>query len=325
MPIKPADRRMRVSSVVIVDSACDLPERVVHSGAVEVLPLTLILEGTPVRDVFNAAERLEMLRNGDLDIKRNVDTSPATREQIIQFLVSRVLPQHDFAVAQTVARARSNQYEMWQEVNTTFAASYRKYRKTDRNFTLRIMDSGTYFTGQGLMALNTIYQSQQGLSHRELLENSKRLANHIHSYSAPVDLKYLRERARKRGDRTISLLNATLGKALNISPVVFGGQNRTEAVGKVKGHENAVARIAQHAMQAIERGLQTPLISIAYAGPLEDLRPYSAVTELREFAQAHGVKVALSVATITSIIHMGPGTFSLALAPADADFRLRIE
>lgn len=314
-----------MSSVVIVDSACDLPEQAVSSRAIEVLPLNVILEGQPVRDVFNAAERLEMLRNGDLDIKRNVDTSAATREQIIHFLANRVLPRHDFAIAQTVARARSPQYEMWQEVNTTFAASYRKYRTTDKNFTLRIMDSGTYFTGQGLMALNTIYQSQKGLSHRELLENSKRLSNHIQSYSAPADVKYLRERARKRGDRSISLLNATLGKALNISPVVFGGQNRTESVGQVKGHENAVARIAEHAIQAIERGVETPLITIAYAGPLEDLKSYSAVTELRELAQAHGVKVAVSVATLTAIINMGPRTFSLALAPADADFRLRIE
>lgn len=314
-----------MSSVVIVDSACDLPERVISSGAVEVLPLNVILEGKPVSDVFNAAERLRMLKEGELDIKRDVDTQPATREQIIKFLASRVLPRYDFAMVQTVARARSPQYEMWQEVNTTFAASYRKYRQTDKNFTLRIMDSGTMFTGQGLMALNTLYWSQQGVSYRELLEKSKSLTDHIQSYSAPVDLQYLRERARRKGDRTIGLLSAALGKALNISPVVFGGQNRTEAVGKVKGHANAVAQIAQHAMQAIERGLQTPLISIAYAGPLDDLKAYDSVTELREFAQAKGVKVATSIATLTSIINMGPGTFSLALAPADTEFRLRIQ
>lgn len=313
-----------MSSVVIVDSACDLPERVVSSGAVEVLPLNVILEGKSVRDVFNAAERLRMLKEGELDIKRDVDTRPATREQILKFLATRVLPKYDLGMVQTVARARSPQYEMWQEVNTTFAASYRKYRNSEKNFTLRIMDSGTMFTGQGLMALNTLYLSQQGLPYRAVLEKSKALSEHIQSYSAPVDLHYLRERARKKGDRTIGLLSATLGKALNISPIVFGGQNRTEAVGKVKGHDKAVGKIVDHAMQAIERGLQTPLISIAYAGPLEELKAYDSLTELREYAQSQGIKIATSIATLTSIINMGPGTFSLALAPTDTDFRLRI-
>lgn len=314
-----------MSSVVIVDSACDLPERVARSGAVEVLPLGLIMEGTSGRDVYNAAERLEMLRNGDLDIKRDVDTRPATREEIINFLATRILPRYDFAVVQTVARTRSPQYEMWQEVNTTFAASYRKYRKSDKNFTLRIMDSGTMFTGQGLMALNTLYLSQQGVPHRELLERSKTMAKHIQSYSAPVDLQYLRERARKKGDRAVSFMSALLGKALNISPVLYGGQNRTEAVARVKGHENAVTHIVHHALQAMDRGLQTPLISIAYSGPLEELQNFSAVRELREVAQARDVKVAVSVASLTNIINMGPGTFSLAVAPADPEFRLRID
>ncbi|MGQ9427117.1 DegV family protein [Gilvimarinus sp. F26214L] len=314
-----------MSSVIIVDSACDLPERVVNSRSVEVMPLNLIIDGQDVRDVFTTSERLRMIQEGAIDLKREVDTRPATRDQIVDFLVSRILPNYDFAIVQTVARSRSPQYEMWQEVNTAFAAQYRKYRNTDRPFTLRIMDSGAMFTGQGLMALNTIHLGQRGVSRRELLEGSKQITDHIQSYSAPVDLHYLRERARKKGDRTIGAFAALLGKALNISPVVFGGQNRTEAVGKVKGHKNAVAQMVGHAMRCIERGLQTPLISIAYAGPLEELENYPAVAELKEFAAQYGVKVVTSVHTLTATINMGPGTFSLAVAPADADYRLRIE
>lgn len=314
-----------MSSVIIVDSACDLPERIVNSQSVQVLPLNLLLGDKQVSDTFNAEERLRMLRDGTLDIKRVVNTAPATREQIIDFLVSKILPNYDFAIVQTVTRARSPQYEMWQEVNTTFAASYRRYRNSDKNFTLRIMNSGAMFTGQGLMALNTIHLGQQGVSRRELLEGSKSMADYIQSYAAPMDVHYLRERARRKGDRSIGFLSAHLGKALNICPIIYGGQDITENMGTVKGHENAVNRIAMHAMRCIEKGLRTPLISVAYAGPLEDLDRYSALQELKEMAAAHGVRIATSVHMLAPTIILGPGTFTLAVAPIDPTFRLRIK
>lgn len=314
-----------MSSVIVVDSACCLPERIVSSRSVAVLPLTVKLGQQKVRDAFTADDRLRMLKDGTLDIKKDVDTAPATREEIVDFLVKRILPNYDFAIVQTITRNRSPQYEMWQEVNSSFAAEYRKYRKTDRTFTLRIMDSGAVFTGQGLMTLNTLYLGQQQVARRELLEKSKQLFHHIQSYSAPVDLHYLRERARRKGDRTISFTAAHLGKALKISPVVFGGQGETQQVGKFKGHENAVNAIVNHAMQCIKRGLQTPIISIAYSGPLEELSRYPVIEELKEFAAEHNVKIATSVASTTAIINMGPGTFSLAVAPVDATFRLKVE
>lgn len=311
-----------MSSVIIVDSACDLPERVVNSKSVQVLPLNLLLGDKQIPDIHDAEERLQMLRDGTLDIKNEVNTAPASREQIIDFLVKKILPTYDFAIVQTVTRARSPQYEMWQEVNTTFAAQYRRYRNNDRNFTLRIMNSGAMFTGQGLMALNTLHLAQQGVSRRELLEGSKKAADYLQSYAAPVDVHYLRERARRKGDRSIGFLSAHLGKALNICPIIYGGQDRSESIGTVKGHENAVNQIASHAMQAIKKGLYTPLISMGYAGPLEELERFSAIRDLKGMAQDYGIKVATSVQTVTATINLGPGSFTLAVAPTDKDFKL---
>lgn len=313
-----------MSSVIIVDSACDLPERVINSNAVRVLPLNLLLGDKQIPDIHTAEERLQMLRDGTLDIKNEVNTAPASREQIIDFLVTQILPNYDFAIVQTISRARSPQYEMWQEVNTTFAAQYRRYRTSDRNFTLRIMNSGSVFTGQGLMALNTLHLAQQGASRRALLEGSKKAADHLQTYAAPMDVHYLRERARRKGDRSIGFLSAHLGKALNICPIVYGGQDVTESIGTVKGHENAVNRIVSHAMEAIEKGLYTPLISIGYGGALDELERFSAVRDLKGMAGDYGVKVATSVHTVTPIINLGPGTFSLAIAPADQNFKLRV-
>lgn len=107
--------------------------------------------------------------------------------------------------------------------------------------------------------------------------------------------------------------------------MINGGQGTTQQVGKFKGHENAVNAIVNHAMECIVRGLQTPIISIAYSGPLVEFSRYPIVEELKDMAAEHNVKIATSVSSTTAIINMGPGTSSLAVAPQDPNFRLKIE
>lgn len=311
-----------MSNVVIVDSACDLPESILRSKFVSVLPLNVNIGSRRQRDAFSAAERLQLLRTGAISIKQNDYSAPATREQIIDYLTKQIVPNYDFAMVQTVARSRSPQFEMWYEVNLSYSAHYRQYRKNDTTFTLRTTDSGTMFTGQGLMALNALHLIQRRTNHRDLINQCKEFTRHIQSYSAPADLHYMRERTRQKGDRSISWLSANLGKALNISPIVYGGQNTTESVAKVKGHTNAINRIVEHAIESIEMGLQTPFVSVAYAGDLNDLNDLEKFTQLKQVAKKKNVRVATSVATLSTMINLGPGNFSLAVAPNDPTFKI---
>ncbi len=311
-----------MSNVVIVDSACDLPDQILKSKSVAVLPLNVKFSDRECRDNFTAEERLKLINDGVVNINQDDQSAPATRDQIIEFLTKKVLPNYDFAMVQTVARSRSPQFDMWYEVNMSYSAHYRKYRTSKNTFTLRTTDSGTMFTGQGLMALNAIYLAKNNVAHRKLIDESKQFTHHIQSYSAPADLHYLRERGRQKGDRSISWLSANLGKALNISPIIYGGQNTTESVGKAKGQTNAINKIVDHAMACIDAGVKTPFISIAYAGPLKDLDDIDQLKRLRKKAKEHNVRLATSVSTLSTIINLGPGNFSLAVAPNDANFKI---
>ena len=55
----------------------------------------------------------------------------------------------------------------------------------------------------------------------------------------PRDLYYIRNRARKKGDRSVSLLSAALGTALDIKPVLHAYRGETGPVAKIKGFEAA--------------------------------------------------------------------------------------
>lgn len=313
-----------MSTAIIVDSACDLPEHLLKSRAIQVIPLNLCMNGRKVSDRFTPAQRLRFMEDGTISLKNEDYSAPSTKEQMIDFLKEKILPSFDFAMVQTVAKARSPQFQLWHEVNMAFQSRYREYRRSDQTFILRTADTGTMFTGQGLMALNTIHLAKQKLARRTLLEQSRDFARHIQSYSAPADLLYIRQRGYQKGERSVSYMSALMGKTMSITPILYGGQNQTAAVGKLKGQTNAINRIIEHAINAIHAGLKSPHISIAYGGPLHELDKFERMAELKEVANEHGVEVSTSVATLSTVINMGPKNFSLAVAPNDPDYRLSV-
>ncbi len=61
------------------------------------------------------------------------------------------------------------------------------------------------------------------------------IANHSYGYMLPRDLYYLRARAKKKNDRSVSLFTAMLGSALDIKPILRCFRGETGPVGKVRG------------------------------------------------------------------------------------------
>jgi hypothetical protein len=58
-----------MSTVIIVDSACELPERIANSGSIKILPLSLMLDSQSVRDDFSGEQTLQFIgMNNDLGL-----------------------------------------------------------------------------------------------------------------------------------------------------------------------------------------------------------------------------------------------------------------
>lgn len=88
-------------------------------------------------------------------------------------------------------------------------------------------------------------------------------------YAVVPDLYYVRERARKKGDSSVGLFDAMLGKAPDITPILCGHADGTFPVAKVRSFENAVARVLVFAAERIRAGLLSPHVVITYAGDPE--------------------------------------------------------
>lgn len=313
-----------MSTVIITDSACELPDTLKNSKSVKCLPINIVLGDDQIVDNYTASDALSMIHRGDLSSKVYADSSPANKDQIKEFLIKEILPNYDYAIVQTVSSSRSSQYDYWLEVSGALSSTYKDYRAEGRrNFSLSVVDSGAAYSGQGLLAMETIRLARRAKSKRELIGKIKEFTGEIQSYSAPADLGYLRKRAKQRGDNTIGFIDAVVGRVLKISPVLYGMNNEIGLSAQEKGHDRAINVMLEHGIEAIKKGLKSPYINISYGGDLSDLDKFERFAELKDIAEQYDCKVYTSVSRLSSLINLGPNNFSMALACNDPGFVIK--
>lgn len=137
----------------------------------------------------------------------------------------------------------------------------------------------------------------------------------------PRDLHYIRERACRRGDKSVSALVAFLGKALNITPVLFGKGAEAQPVAKTRSFDVAVEKVMNYAAARVEAGLRTPYVSLSCGMTWTEIEDLPGLNVLRKSCERNGVELLLSQMGITSSIYVGPGSLCLALAADPHSFR----
>lgn len=202
-------------------------------------------------------------------------------------------------------------------------ARYQPIRaKADRAgpFSMRVIDTGQVFAGQGLMAAHTLRLIDQKLSKNALRHQVEAFANTIYTCHIPRDLHYIRERARRRNVKSISAVSAFLGKTLNISPIIWGHGAAGEVTAKARSFDGAVEQVLDYAVRRVEAGLLTPYVSLSCGMSEAEMNDLPGLGRLREVCRKHDVELLLCQMGITSNIYLGPGSVCLALAAEEHTF-----
>lgn len=190
----------------------------------------------------------------------------------------------------------------------------------DGPFALRVIDSQTLFAGQAALAAETMRLIKAGTKINEIRQRVEQLASKAHGYATFTDLYYVRERARKKGDKSVGWLSAVMGSALDIKPVLCGSQDETFPVAKVRGYDNAVERIFENTCNRIESGLLAPIVCISHAGEVSAIKKFPGYRRLAEVARAHDVEVMEAMMSITGGVNLGPGAMSVGFITEPEDF-----
>ncbi|WP_417501182.1 DegV family protein [Marinobacter sp.] len=308
---------------LIIDSACDLPYEFSRKHDLFILPVTAVIDGETYIDEHDPVRTQEFYQSGLLQKGHHAETHAFSTEQIHDLFMQKIVPQFDVAICETVTRSRSLVYQNASEAMNSVMANCEQARADsgrDGKFSMRVIDSKQIFAGQGLLAAHTLKLIDQKLSKNALRNEVERFSDKIFTCVIPRDLHYIRERARRRGDKSISGVVAFLGKALNITPIIFGQGVDGQPVAKTRSFDMAVEKVMNYATARVEAGLLTPYVSLSCSLSWTEIEDLPGLNQLRNACEKNGVELLLSQMGITSSIYVGPGSLCLALAAEPHNF-----
>lgn len=308
---------------LVVDSACDLPAGFFERERVDILPITVRVGDAVQVDHRDEAQTLAFLESHIAERGASAETIPFTPEQIRDLFLERLVVDYDYVFCMTITGSRSPIFANAEKASYMILNDYKQPRAAAGNttpFALRVIDTRNLFCAQGILPVEAARMRAAGEQPLHIRTRLEELARHTYGYLVPRDLYYIRNRARAKGDRSISLLSAALGTALDIKPVLRGFRGETGPVAKIKGFEPAAEKMFDFAARRVQAGLLTPTVTLCYGGHLDEMRALPGHERLRDACADRNIEVFESVMSTTGMVNVGRGAVVVGFAAEEHAF-----
>ncbi|WP_434027292.1 DegV family protein [[Pseudomonas] boreopolis] len=308
---------------IVVDSACDLPQDFIQKNNIVVLPITVRIGEAVLADHRDEEATLEFLRAHVAERGHEAETTPFSVNQIRDLFLERLVIDYDHVFCLTISKLRSQIFDNATQASFAILNDYKPVRQSagyNSPFALRVIDTLNLFAGQGVTAVEAARLRAQDASVAQIRTRIEQLAENTYGYMIPRDLYYLRARARAKGDRSVGLISAALGSALDIKPVLRAYRGVTEPVAKLKGFEPSVQKMFEFTARKVREGLMTPTVCVGYGGELQELRALPGYAALRDACVEKEVELFESVMSLTGMVNVGKGAVAVGFAAAPHGF-----
>ena len=274
---------------ILTDSTADLPESWTQEHDVQVLGLTIQLDGqtyeTVGPDKLTSEQLLDKMESG---------SKPTTSQiNVGQFEdVFRHYAQEGTAVLYVAfASALSGTYQSAVMAREMVLEDYPEAIIT-------ILDTKAASMGEGLLVMKAVEARAAGQSLEQTADLLQSLVPRVQIYFLVDDLNHL-----MRGGR-ISKAAALMGSLVNIKPIIaVTADGSLDSVAKVRGKKKAQAEVVRMTLETIS----DPRVVVAYAGEKE------VAENVKEQLLASGQVTEVLILPLGPVIstHTGPGTLGL--------------
>ncbi len=305
---------------IVVDASCDLPAAYFQNPDVAVVPISVRIGRQEYIDRHNPHATDQFIREGLGGKGADAETIPMSAAELATFFQERFVLDFDSVYCLTVSATRSPIYDNAMSASAALARSARAMREAagiSRPFQLRIIDTRNAMAAQGIAALELQDLIERNLPQAQIRTRLYEVIDATYGYLLPDDLYYLRARLSAKGDRSVGRIGAALGTALDIKPVIQGRLGKTGPVAKIRGREEALARLFRFCSTRVQRGLLCPHLSVSYGGPLDELRGLPGYEALVNVCHNENVRLHESVMSITGMINVGQRAVSIGFAAPD--------
>ncbi len=279
---------------VITDSSCNLPENIIDARAIEVLPLTFMIDGQEYSSYLKG-QHTDLRQFYDMMRMGKVITTSLPHIAYSEKLIDEVLADGNDILYVGFSSALSGTYESTKQILFEEIAKY-----PGRRFAA--VDTLGASLGEGLLVLGACDMRDEGKSLDEtaqwLRDNRLKCAH----WFTVDDLMFL-----YRGGR-VSRGTAQAGTVLNIKPVMhMDDAGALVPVGKARGRKRSIEALAGHMLKTFDEQAGMKRIAISHGDCIEDVRMLTQMILTRYDVED------IIVNYVDPVIgaHSGPGTLAL--------------
>ncbi|MDO8989006.1 MAG: DegV family protein [Sideroxyarcus sp.] len=304
---------------LVVDSSCDLPHSFFKNGDVELMPTVITVGDQSFDDLKDDKQTLQFHADTFERMEEKSDipvtSRPYTSDKIETLFLEKLVCKYDHVFCIMASHARSEIYDHAMQASRGILTKYKPIRRSaglDSHFTLAVINSANVFAGTGVIAAEVARMIKTDATPSDINSRIREVVPHTYCYLVPPDLEHVYKRASQRGDKSISWLGFRLGSMLDIKPILLGHNDETKPVAKMRGFESAVETMFTNATRAVEQGLMSTEICVAFGGDPARLLQFPGFNRFREAVTKARYTIHISPMSISGSVHAGPGCVEVA-------------
>lgn len=274
---------------IITDTGCDLPDDILQTYDIDIMPLMVQLNDTTYRDreTIESQTIFDAMRNGE--VPKTSQVSPLTIKETFEYYAKTKTPVLYIAFSSGLSGTYQTSVMMAEEVKEAYP-----------DFQINVIDTKCASLGQGLVVYKVAQKAQEGETLDALASLARNEAAHMEHIFTVDDLQYL-----ERGGR-INKATAFVGSLLNIKPLLDVENGQLIPREKIRGRKKLHTRLLD---VMAERGhnLENQTVAISH-GDAEDV----AQKLKQRIVERFGTQSVI-IHQIGSAIgsHSGPGTLAI--------------
>ena len=301
--------------LIVVDAGCDMPSAWLHANGIAVVPVDIVVGTQTTQDVRDDTLCGEFAHNLRLSPMPLLHAEALRPVDVRDHLQSWMGPAVDYVLQLTFSASRSKVHLNSLTAMQSLVLIHNKVRRSlpgRGSLNAWVIDSQSGLTGLAVMLAYAVQLRDRGVAAAQISPALKMMREKLHTLLLPGDLRYLAQAMQLRDEGGLPTWKAALGRALDVTPVLYAAAGEVQSLIRVRGRARAFERVLARVQRHVELGVATPTVCLSYAGDVEELIALRGFALLSAECKRRTVELNATTMSMIGTLTLGPGALSVS-------------